>query len=143
MNDTNTDTNIDNIKNILMECVEEDNRNNRAKKPGTKKLEHLDFFIQSLLSKKLQESLIEENILGVVKMWLEPLPDRSLPNIAIRKRLIETVKVLNVDRSHLLESGIGKVIHFYSINPKEDIEVKKQALEIIQKWTRKIFKEEQ
>lgn len=131
------------IKSQLTECVEQDNLNNKNGKPATKKLENIDFFTQTLLNKKYQETLLDENILSVVKMWLEPLPDKSLPNISIRKKLLETLKVLNVDKSHLLESGVGTIIHFYSINPKENLEIKKLALEIIHKWTRRVFKDEE
>lgn len=131
------------IKTKLTECVEQDNTNNKNGKPATMKLENIDFFVQTLLNKKYQETLLDEQILSVVKMWLEPLPDKSLPNIIIRKKLLETLKVLNVEKSHLLDSGVGTIIHFYSINPKENLEVKKLALEIIHKWTSRIFKEEE
>jgi transcription factor SPN1 len=129
---------LNSIKDFLISCSEDDNKSNKSSKPATKKLENLDLFTKTLLNKKNQDILLDDNILGVVRMWLEPLPDKTLPNISIRKRLLEVLKVINVDKNHLLESGIGKIVHFYSLNPKENVEIKRLALEIIQKWTRRV-----
>ncbi|EOB14725.1 Transcription factor IWS1 [Nosema bombycis CQ1] len=129
---------LNSIKDFLISCSEDDNKSNKSSKPATKKLENLDLFTKTLLNKKNQDILLDDNILGVVRMWLEPLPDKTLPNINIRKRLLEILKVINVDKNHLLESGIGKIVHFYSLNPKENVEIKRLALEIIQKWTRRV-----
>ncbi|EOB14733.1 Transcription factor IWS1 [Nosema bombycis CQ1] len=129
---------LNSIKDFLISCSEDDNKSNKSSKPATKKLENLDLFTKTLLNKKNQDILLDDNILGVVRMWLEPLPDKTLPNINIRKRLLEVLKVINVDKNHLLESGIGKIVHFYSLNPKENVEIKRLALEIIQKWTRRV-----
>ena len=42
--------------------------------------------------------MIDNDLLSVIKLWLEPLPDGSLPTMEIRKKLLdvlEQVKCLN------------------------------------------------
>lgn len=126
----------------MLKIVEKDNENNINKMPATNKLLNLNLFIDTLLNLKIQEILLDLNILEVVRRWLEPLPDNSLPNNKIKKGLLEVLKILNVEKSHLTESGIGKIVHFYMISPEETKEIKNLAKEVVHKWINKVIKDE-
>lgn len=140
--DRNDEDIYKNFKNKMSKVVEQDNENNKNKMPATNKLQNLDIFVDTLLNIKVQEILLDLNILEVVRKWLEPLPDNSLPNNKIKKRLLEVLKVLNVEKAHLTESGVGKIVHFYMISPEESKEIKNLAKEIVHKWINKVVKDD-
>lgn len=120
----------------MRDIVISDNENNKANKAATNKLSNLDLMYKTCLNKKLQASLIENDILSVIKMWLEPLPDKSLPNILIRKILLQLLLNMKITIQDLRNSEIGKIIHFYTLNPNECNEVKKVANFLMQKWSK-------
>lgn len=137
--------NVDSAKKIKLEmlnAVIQDNNNNQKAMSATNKLEKVDIFIKFLLNKDLQERLLNENILEVVRKWLEPLPDKSLPNIKIKKGLLDVLKNIYINKDLISDSKIGEIIHFYMINPEECKEIRGLAKEIIFKWLNKITKDE-
>ena len=73
---------------------------NNQKKPAVKKLEHVEDVTWLLKKANMLEPLLENNILESIRTWLEPLPDASLPNIAIQKGLfevLERVSMININ----------------------------------------------
>ncbi|KAF5141387.1 transcription factor iws1 [Vairimorpha ceranae] len=130
------------IKLEMLSAVIQDNKNNEQHLPATNKLEKLDLFVKSLLNKDLQERLLSENILDVVRKWLEPLPDNSLPNIKIKRGLLEVLKNLRINKYLIIDSKIGEIVHFYMKNPKECKEIKNIAKEVVYTWLNKVIKEE-
>jgi hypothetical protein len=65
----------------------------------------------------LQECLLENDVLNVMRQWLEPLPDGSLPNIKIRQGFL---KILTKVRT-LLSLTIyffDLVLHFQSCDER-------------------------
>lgn len=76
----------------------------------------------------------------MLKQWLEPLPDGSLPNFNIRRDILGILGKLPISSDHLRESGLGKVVMFLYKSPKETKENKAIAQELIQTWSRPIFK---
>lgn len=40
----------------------------------------------------LHEQLIDNEILHVMRMWLEPLPDGTMPTLNVRKLLLESLR---------------------------------------------------
>lgn len=95
-----------------------------------------------IIRKETQESLIKLGILSELKLWLEPLPDNSLPNQKIKRAILDVLSTMKVTKSDLLNSGIGKIVHFYSKNPKEALEIRKKAATLIKKWKGMIIREE-
>lgn len=62
---------------------------------------------------------------GVACSWLRPYPNGSLPNVQIRMTLVDLLVMMNLDTSNdyvltkMSESGLGKVMMFYSQNHLE------------------------
>lgn len=111
-------------------------------KVANNKIENIDELATKIIRKETQESLIKLGILSELKLWLEPLPDNSLPNQKIKRAILDVLSTMKVTKSDLLNSGIGKIVHFYSKNPKEALEIRKKAATLIKKWKGMIIREE-
>lgn len=130
------------LKKRMQDILKKDNTNNLEGRPATGKIENVEEVSDILMNKGLQETLLDEGILNEVKGWLEPLPDRSMPNIKVKKRLLDVLKSMRIHKEHLIVSGVGKIVYFYSVNPKEIKEVRSMAKTLVQKWTNEVFKPE-
>ncbi len=80
----------------------------------------------------------------MLKSWLSPLPDWTLPNVKIRAtllRVLHLMKIRPVDDKldKLKSSGIGKVVMFLYKVSDETPDNKRLCGEIIQEWSRPIF----
>ena len=115
----------------------------RASKPAIEKLKMLPD-----LSKKLHNStnsckveLVRKDLLTTLRIWLEPLPDNSLPSLQVRTTILQLLPLLpiNPQRDELKKSGLGKVIMFLAHHPGETIANKKMATQLVEKWSRDIF----
>jgi hypothetical protein len=45
--------------------------------------------------KDMQGIMVDNDALSVMRTWLEPLPDGSLPNMNIRKSILEVLEQVN------------------------------------------------
>ncbi|XP_057831061.2 protein IWS1 homolog 1 isoform X1 [Cryptomeria japonica] len=126
-------------------AAEEDAEFNRQSRPAVNKLKMLPLLTEALSKKQLQQEFLDRGILSVLKNWLEPLPDGSLPNRNIRTAILKIltdlpVKIEQFDRRELLKkSGIGKSIMFLSKSNEEIPSNKKLAKDLVDKWIRPIF----
>lgn len=127
----------------MRDILEKDNRNNREGRPAIEKITHVDEISSLLMNRTMQECLLDEGILSEVRGWLEPLPDRSMPNVRVKKRLLDALRNMRVHKEHLLSSGVGKIVYFYTKNRQETKEVRDLAKQLVQKWTNEIFKPEE
>lgn len=108
-----------------------------------KKLTHLNEICNKLLNTKYQEKCLFHGVLHQVKMYLEPYADKSLPNIQIKKQLLTTLTHMKcITRADLSSSQIGKIVHFYSKNPRENMEIRRIAKHCVSKWKGMIIAEE-
>ncbi|KAF1001765.1 hypothetical protein AG4045_002089 [Apium graveolens] len=73
---------------------------------------------------KLQHEFLDHGILAVLKSWLEPLPDGSLPNINIRAAILKI---------------LADVIMFLSRSEEETTSNRRIAKELVDNWSRSIF----
>ncbi|KAI0519148.1 hypothetical protein KFK09_006589 [Dendrobium nobile] len=125
--------------------AEEDAELNRQNKPAINKLMKLPLLIEVLSKKKLQLEFLDHGVLTLLKNWLEPLPDGSLPNTNIRTAILKLLSDFPIDleqydrREQLKKSGLGKVIMFLSRSDEETTANKKLAKELVDKWSRPIF----
>ncbi|KAJ4830482.1 hypothetical protein Tsubulata_012802, partial [Turnera subulata] len=116
-------------------AAEEDAELNRQGKPAINKLMNLPLLTEVLSKKQLQQEFIDHGVLTLLKNWLEPLPDGSLPNINIRAAILQILTDLPIDleqydrREQLKKSGLGK----------ETTPIRKLAKELVDKWSRPIF----
>ena len=128
----------------LMKKCYSDDLNRDKNNFELQKLKHLNEITNKLLNANYQEKCLYHGCLEEIKIWLEPLPDNSLPNTAIKKSLLETLYMMeNITRSDLINSQIGKIVHFYSKNPRESMEIRRVAKQCITKWKGMIIAEEQ
>lgn len=87
----------------------------------------------------MHEALLDCGVLGAIRQWLEPLPNRSLPAVGLRRALLEVLKSLPVETDHLRESGIGKIVLFFARRLKEAPEVRRVAKDLVSRWSRPII----
>ncbi|OAY74538.1 Protein IWS [Ananas comosus] len=104
--------------------AEEDAELNRQSKPAINKLRKLPLLIEVLSKKKLQQEFLDHGVLTLLKNWLEPLPDGSLPNMNIRSAILKL---------------LTDVIMFLSKSDEETTANRKLAKELVDKWSRPIF----
>uniref|UniRef100_A0A0E0BX25 TFIIS N-terminal domain-containing protein n=1 Tax=Oryza meridionalis TaxID=40149 RepID=A0A0E0BX25_9ORYZ len=126
-------------------AAEEDANLNRQSKPAINKLMKLPLLIDVLSKKNLQQEFLDHGVLTLLKNWLEPLPDGSLPNMNIRTAVLKLLTDFPIDleqydrREQLKKSGLGKVIMFLSKSDEETTSNRKLAKELVDKWSRPIF----
>lgn len=125
--------------------AEEDAELNRQSKPAINKLKKLPLLTEVLSKKQLQQEFLDHGVLTLLKNWLEPLPDGSLPNINIRSAILKILTDFPIDleqydrREQLKKSGLGKVIMFLSKTDEETTANRKLAKDLVDKWSRPIF----
>ncbi|KAF9589019.1 hypothetical protein IFM89_018258 [Coptis chinensis] len=119
--------------------VEEDGELNRKSMPAVNKLMKLPLLKQVLSKKQYQLEFLDHGVLALLKYWLEPLPDGSLPNIAIRIAILEILSDYPVGLEESHKSGIGKVIMFLSKYNEESTGNRMLARNLVYKWSRFIF----
>ncbi|XP_039145803.1 protein IWS1 homolog 1-like [Dioscorea cayenensis subsp. rotundata] len=126
-------------------AAEEDAQLNIENQPAINKLKILPQLVEMLAKKRLQQEFLDHGVLSVLRTWLEPLPDGSLPNVNIRTTILEILIELSLGlenferREQLRKSGLGKMIMFLSKSDEEIKGNKKLAQAIIDKWSRPIF----
>ncbi|QPG74174.1 hypothetical protein FOA43_001498 [Brettanomyces nanus] len=130
---------ISDLKNMMKEAAYEDIECVNNKKPATNKLKLLPKVKQTLLKSNLYDSILDNNLLEAVRIWMEPLPDASLPSYEIQKTLLKELTKLPIKTIHLRESGLGKVMIFYQKSAKVDPTLKRTADKLISNWTRPIM----
>ncbi|KAM5573578.1 protein IWS1 [Rosa sericea] len=136
---------VENIMAELEVTAEEDADLNRQGKPAINKLKKVSLLTEVLSKKQLQQEFLDHGVLTLLKNWLEPLPDGSLPNINIRAAILKILTDYPLDleqydrREQLKRSGLGKVIMFLSKSDEETTSNRKLAKELVDKWSRPLF----
>lgn len=127
------------LRRRMLEAAHEDIEANEEQKPALAKLKMLPFLLQELQVRDMHDYFLDGGILEAVRIWLEPFPDGSLPNMNIREQLLGALLSLPIEKDHLKESGIGKIVMFYAKLPREDQKIKRIAMELINLWSRPII----
>lgn len=130
---------ISQLKNMMKEAAYMDVDCVNNKKPATNKLKLLPQVKETLIRSNLYDSILDNNMLEAVRIWLEPLPDGSLPSFEIQKALLNELTKLPIKTIHLRESGLGKVMIFYQKSKKVDSGLKRIAEKLIGDWTRPVM----
>ena len=74
-------------------AAEEDSEQHAAGRPAVQKLKMLSEVEDFLAQRKYHEMFINVGGLGVLKAWLEPYKDGSLPNVKVRSAILRICKV--------------------------------------------------
>ncbi|ELA46632.1 hypothetical protein VCUG_01858 [Vavraia culicis subsp. floridensis] len=120
------------VKSRMKDAIFRDKELNKNGKPALNRLSRLNDCIKALYS--LRNDIDTETLL-ILREWLEPLPDNSLPNIEIKNEILSFLLKTNVSRDQLVESEIGKIVYFYSLNNREVGEIKNMSKQLVRKWT--------
>ncbi|CAL5355690.1 unnamed protein product [Camellia sinensis] len=113
------------VENVMaeLEVVAEGVELIRQSKPAINKLKRLPLLKEVVLSMKQ----LHHGVLTLLKTWLEPLPDGSLPNINIRGA------ILRILTDQLKKSGLGKVIMFLK-SDEETTANRRMTKDLVDKW---------
>lgn len=124
---------------LMNEACDADIDANKGNRPALSKIKFLPKVQEVLASLTLQTHLIDCGVLHALRKWLEPLPDKTLPNIRIREALLRGLEHLPVSEGHLQESRIGRIVMFLLKNEAETTANKVLAKKLIDKWSRPVF----
>lgn len=133
------DDKIDQLKNMMIEAANLDVEKNSQGHIATEKLKLLKVVMDTLSKADLAISILDNNLLEAVRLWLEPLPDASMPAYQIQKELMQSLTTLPIKTDHLVASGIGKVLVFYQRSKRTEPNLKKIVDRLIGDWTRPIL----
>jgi len=113
---------------------------NLAKKPAINKLKMLDEVVSQASKIHIQETMLDFGLLRAIKEWLTPLPDGSLPNIAIRTALFKLLGQLPVGEDRLRDSGgLGHRLNNLYQHASEAPSNKALLRNLFEKWLRPMF----
>ena len=133
------DDKIDFLKGKMIEAANLDVEKNSNGQIATEKLKLLKEVMETMSKADLAISILDNNLLEAVRLWLEPLPDASMPAYQIQKELIHALTTLPIKTDHLVASGIGKVLVFYQRSKRTEPSLKKIVDRLIGDWTRPIL----
>ncbi|KAM9902323.1 hypothetical protein OXX79_004021 [Metschnikowia pulcherrima] len=133
------DDRIDYLKNKMIEAANMDVEKNSQGQIATEKLKLLREVMDTMSKADLAISILDNNLLEAVRLWLEPLPDASMPAYQIQKDLLQSLTSLPIKTDHLVASGIGKVLVFYQRSNRTEPNLKKIVDKLIGEWTRPIL----
>ncbi|RCK55991.1 Transcription factor IWS1 [Candida viswanathii] len=133
------DDKIDALKEQMIKAATLDVDKNSQGHIATEKLKLLSQVTDVLARADLAISILDNNLLEAVRLWLEPLPDASMPAYQIQKELINALETLPIKTDHLAASGIGKVLVFYQRSKRTEPLLKKVVDRLIGDWTRPIL----
>jgi len=88
----------------------------------------------------MSQSILDNNLLEGVRRWLEPLPDKSLPALNIQNAFFETLSKMYIDTNSLKESGVGRVVVFYTRCKRVTPQISRIANVLVTNWSRPIIK---
>mmetsp|Transcript_13249 Transcript_13249/g.25383 ORF Transcript_13249/g.25383 Transcript_13249/m.25383 type:complete len:465 (+) Transcript_13249:147-1541(+) len=126
-------------------AADQDVEANQMSRPAIHKLQMLAEVQEVLEKTHLHEDLLEAGLLNILKLWLEPLSDGSIPNVNVRTTLLGLLKKLPVNvemfdrREQLKKSGLGKIVMFLYKFPEETLQNKRTAQALVEMWSRPIF----
>lgn len=72
--------------------------------------------------------------LSILKSWLQPNPNGSLPALTIRSEILKALQKLPVSSSNLKKSKIGHEVKALWKNPEETLSNRKICQELVQQW---------
>lgn len=133
------DDKIDFLKNKMIEAANLDVEKNSQGQVAAEKFKLLREVMDTMSKADLAISILDNNLLEAVRLWLEPLPDASMPSYQIQKELLHSLTTLPIKTDHLVASGIGKVLVFYQRSKRTEPALKKIVDKLIGEWTRPIL----
>ncbi|KAG6812976.1 hypothetical protein H0H92_015095 [Tricholoma furcatifolium] len=139
--DSFADDEVARLREAMNNAADEDQRANAEKLPAMSKLKLLPEAMETLQKASLAQSMIDNNLLEAVRRWLEPLPDSSLPALNIQREFFTVLRKMEfIDSAVLKESGLGKIILFYTKCKRVNPDISRVASDLVSAWSRPIIK---
>ena len=162
--DRMADEEVNQLREDMLRAAADDDEANREKLPATSKLRLLPrvkevlqksalfrFFLESVFDgsrclccvccrSALAQSIMDNNLLEGVRRWLEPLPDKSLPALNIQTFFFEQLTKMYIDTNTLKESGLGRIVLFYTKCTRVHQPIARLAAGLVTAWSRPIIK---
>jgi transcription factor SPN1 len=124
----------------MVQAIQEDIQANADGKPALAKLRLLPQVTNTLRKSHLEGLILDNQLLSVIKDWLEPLPDKSLPALNIQRALFSILVGLpSIEKDLLKESHIGQIVLFYSRCARVDKAISRTADQLVTAWMRPIL----
>ncbi|KAG2232789.1 hypothetical protein BDF21DRAFT_492479 [Thamnidium elegans] len=138
--ESSMDEELSNLRERMKIASEEDAVSNGERKAAVAKLKMLGEVTTYLTNKHLHDAILDNGLLDSIRQWLEPLPDRSLPSLDIQNEMLDVLDKLPIAGDHLRESGVGKIVYFYTKSPRIEPKMKRKADQLVAKWSRLVIK---
>lgn len=127
------------LKQRMIAAAERDSEAIENGAPAVHKLAMLDDVKEILQRPNLMAIAMDNNLLEAMRRWLEPLPNKSLPAYSIQKLMFEIMGKMKITTDYLRESGVGKVVMFYTKDKRPQLHIKREADRLIGEWSRPIL----
>ncbi|KAI8825612.1 uncharacterized protein EV422DRAFT_563443 [Fimicolochytrium jonesii] len=137
--EADTDEILSRLLEEMKAAAMEDKEANRRRQPALAKLGKLPGALMYLQRDQLQDQILDNHLLEGVRLWLEPLPDASLPALDIQRAMFDVLRNMDIATIHLRESHVGRIVNFYSKCGKATPDIQKIASQLIDKWMRPIL----
>ncbi|KAI6123586.1 transcription factor iws1 [Pisolithus croceorrhizus] len=139
--DRYADEEVSRLREAMLNAAADDEQANRDKLPATNKLKLLPQVMEVLRKQSLSQSIMDNNLLEGVRRWLEPLPDRSLPALNIQRDFFPVLRKMEfIDSPVLRESGLGRIVLFYTKCKRVHPDIQRIANDLVSTWSRPIIK---
>lgn len=125
-------------------AAEEDERAIKERRAGMKRMAMLPRVLDMMTQRVMTKVLLEQDLLGVVKRWIQPLPNGTLGNVTLRMQLIDAIAKIGtgedgVTMHDLKQSDFGKLIMVLFMNKKETPIMKRKLKNLIEEYSREVF----
>ncbi|KAG2530083.1 hypothetical protein JM18_002506 [Phytophthora kernoviae] len=109
------------------------------RRPALEKIKFMDSALHILRKLQFQPMLLDFDLLTIVKKWIQPLENGTLPNVGLRTKMLDMVSKMPVFKEHLKRSGLGKVVMILMKHPQETLENKELCRSLVERWSRSVF----
>jgi len=124
-------------------AADADDESIKNRQPAVKKLGMLQQVMDTLAKKDMVRVLLDLELLSICKRWIQPLPNGTLGNVTLRRRIMESIAAMSgengINSYDLKKSGFGKVVMCLYMHKSETPDMKKMLKGIIEQWSRPIF----
>jgi len=129
------------LQKLMVDAYAQDMKDFEDNGPGLNRFTLLPT-INSIMGKAYnQNSLLETGILQEIRLFLEPLPDGTLPIINIQRDLLQFMLQMPITIEFLRSSFVGRVVKFYATCPRITQEVQKMAEQLVSRWTQLVTRQ--
>ena len=135
--------------NRMREAADEDETCIKERRPATNKLKMLGEVLDVLTRLEMLRPLLNAELLLQCKRWVQPLPNKKLGNVTLRRDVLDAISKLpsaktsddpGISSSDLKNSGFGRVVMLLYKHPDEVPDIKKKCHGMIEAWSRPIFR---